>query len=197
MFGGTKNNLDQILRNQAWSWYYSDALNNFFFFFFSSSLSPRFCPFQLPSPNPNITRSSQKMDRSSLPLIWELYIYRKGKQRGSLSDSNSPLSCAGSSERDVTHWGKGHRIKTACHGQIYIMWLLVSQDTLYPATSCLFCSRACPWDLPNQWGERLAPASHSIQKPSLLWFTGSSHTSLSQKGKTIHDLKSLRYTGKT
>lgn len=114
MFGGIKNNLDQILRNQVWSWYYPDSLNKVFFPFFFFSLSPNFCPFQPPSPNPNTTWSSQKMDRSSLPLIWgwrELYIYRMGKKRQSLFDSNSSFSCAGSSEGGVIHWGKGHKIK--------------------------------------------------------------------------------------
>lgn len=116
MFGGIKNNLDQILRNQVWSWYYPDSLNKVFFPFFFFSLSPHFCPFQPPSPNPNTTWSSQKMDRSSLPLIWgwrELYIYRMGKKRQSLFDSNS-FSCAGSSEGGVIHWGKGHKIKKTC-----------------------------------------------------------------------------------
>lgn len=171
--GGKKRILDQILRNQFWSWYYSGALNNFFFLFFFPPQA-HFSPFHPPPPI-QITQDLLKRWTGKVFLLFEdresfTFIER---ERGSLSDCNSPLSCAGSSERGVIHWGKGHNIKTVCNVQIYIMWWLASWDTYYPATSCLFCSRALHWDLPNQWGEWLTPASHSMQKLSLLWFTGS------------------------
>lgn len=75
--------------------------------------------------------------------------------------------------RGAIHLGKGYKIEINCDGQIYVTWWFISWSTYYPPINCLYCNRALYSDWPNQWDELLICESYSMQKLSMLWFTGS------------------------